>query len=262
MRTMILVPPLVAALALLGAASAQAGVLESATWNGDFLGTPYTLETGNGLQASGVSSPASAAVNLTVTQTNTGVPCPIDQGAATGTCFAPNLNQIDPEQLIPLFIQQTLGGSQGIAIAGRGALIGVDQGIPGEVDVDLAGIGDLFAVPLSVGASFSQVIQTAALGVIPVTVTVEVAGWQTGATTIPQTDGGSPVPSFTAAGTFDLRAPSGAGTVKLIAPSVLSITILGSPDSTSASATELVLDFGDSLPSARGGLALGETLGN
>lgn len=248
MRKAIFLPTLVLGMALLGVTSAQAGVLDSATWNGSFLGTPYTLVTGNGLQASGVSNPAIAAVELTVTQTNTGVPCPVNGGAMIGTCFAPNLNLIDPEQLVPLFIQQTLGGDQDIAVLGRGNEVEVDQGIPGEVDVDLQGLGDLFTVPLSVGASFSQVIQTTALGFIPVTVSVDVKGWQTDATSIAQTEGGSPVAPFTASGTFDLTAPGGSGTVKLIAPSVLSITILGAPDSTAASATELVLDFEGDLP--------------
>ncbi len=231
-----------AAAFMLFAGTAQAGTLTSATWNGAFQGTPFTLTTGGGsLAASGTSTGGSANVAVTV---------------VSGASFS-TVNTGPPQ----LTISQTLGGSQTIVATPNGAA--ANQGIAGLVNVFLfVGIPLLFlAIPLSVGVSGSSIVSTSNPLVGAVNVTATFLAWtpgtvtvtgQFGTTTTTGTATNMTVALGTATfmGSFNLTA-GGAGTVTLVSPTITAICAGGpagacdgsTQSNRTAGATSLTLNF-------------------
>ncbi len=211
--------------------AAHAGTLTSATWVGDFQGTPFTLVTsGASLTASGSAS-----------------------GSAIGSVFlsvaAPPLTQFQ-DSFPGIFISQTLGGSQTIGSANM-----ANQGISGRVRTfvgvdNTGGLG--FSIPLSAGvAGNSTTAYIAVLG-IPVEVTATFFPWATGFQTVTGlTRLGLPVADVTLSGTHSLVG--GIGRITLVSPTRTRIcegTIFGSfpcvpadGARTTATATSLTLNF-------------------
>lgn len=185
---------------LLTGAAAHAGVLTSATWVGDFQGTPFTLvSSGASLSASGSAAGTSiSSVQVTVA--------------------APTLTFMSFQGPAPLFVSQTLGGSQTIDSANS-----VNQGIQGAVNVyigfDASGTL-LFPVGLSAGQGGN--FQTTAIvpGInVPVEVTVTFHPWTTGTQTFTGlTLRGLAMPDLTVSGTNSLA--NGVGSITLVSPTV------------------------------------------
>ena len=232
---------------LLFAGASQAGNLTSATWAGSFQGTPFTITTGGGgLTASGTSGPTTANVQLTV---------------------APRLStSLQTAGAAPVFISQTLGGSQAIAITAGGPA--ANHGIGGLVNVFIGQNStgtQLFSVPLTVGFPvvnpffFNNTAVVPGLN-IPVTVTASASPWTTGAISISGlTSSSAPLANFTAAGGNNLTA-GGGGSITLVSPAITGVcagAIFQSPlrpcvggapaggqqKSHTASATTLTLNF-------------------
>jgi len=238
---------IVAASFLLFAGASQAGTLTSATWNGSFQGTPFTITTaGGGLTASGTSVGMTANVQITV---------------------APRLSSsLNTAGTAPVFISQTLGGSQAIAITAGGP--SANQGIAGLVNVFIGNNSNgtqLFSVPLTVGFPVANpffVNQTAVVpGLnIPVSVTASAFPWTTGVVSISGlTNSSAAIPNFVLAGANSLTA-GGGGSITLVAPAITTVcagAIFQSPQrpcvggapaggtqkSHTASATTLTLNF-------------------
>ena len=221
----LLTSALVAGLVLFGAAASQAGTLVSAS-----LFSSFSVSTGGtGLTASGSSTDSlNASVTLSVAPQ-------VTSGSQPGT---------------PTVLSSTFwnGGTQVVNVVGGAA--SVNQGIAGGVHVDIGGLphtfAHLFTIPLTVGASANIVTTVNNVLAGQITVTVSALGWQTGAFSALSTSSGAVVGTFATAGANNLTA-NGGGTLVLIAPSVVKVTVAGAP-STTASASVLVLTFAPSVP--------------
>ncbi len=181
----------------LAATSAGAGTLTSATWTGNFQGTPFTLVTsGASLTASGTS-------------TATGI------GSVSLTVAAPILSISDTTGTAPTFISQTLGGSQ--TLAGSVA----NQGVSGTVNVFIGrNSGGLLLFPVALSAGVAGSFTTTALVPnlnIPVSVTATFFPWTTDSQTFTGlTVDGVAVADVTVGGTNSLVG--GAGSITLVSP--------------------------------------------
>ncbi len=248
----------VAAGFLLFAGASQAGVLTSATWEGSFQGTPFTFVDSGACVGGAVPSGGCLTITGTSVGTAANVALTLSDGALNPLFFT----SLDTSGVSPVFISQTLGGSQTIAI-NPGAV--ANQGVAGTVRVFL-GVGNtsvgganLFNVPLTVGvtpAGGNPFFTTSGIfgGLqIPVVVTATAYAWTTGNFTFAaSTDMGAPSGTFMTSGSNGLTA-GGSGTVTLIAPSITRICAGGpftglpcnggAQQSTSASVTRLTLNF-------------------
>jgi len=196
---------IIAASFLLFAGAANAAALTSASWHGSFQGTPFWIFTGSGLTASG-SSTGSVAVTV-----------------------APRLSSsLNTTGTAPVFISQTLGGSQVINVAGAPS---ANQGIAGLVNVFIGQNSNgtqLFSVPLTVGFPVANPFfqnQTAVVpGLnIPVSVTASAFPWTTGAVSITGlTVSSAAIPNFVLAGGKNLTV-NGGGTITLVAPAITTV---------------------------------------
>jgi len=200
---------------LLFAGASQAGTLTSATWAGSFQGTPFLATFGvpggpGGLMASGTSVGTTANVQITV---------------------APRLSSsLNTTGQAPVFISQTLGGSQAIAITAGGAA--ANRGIAGLVNVLIGQSStngtQLFSVPLTVGFPvvnpFFQNTTAVVPGLsIPVSVTATALPWTTGAVSFTGlTNNGTAIPNFARTGGNNLTA-NGGGTITLVAPAITTV---------------------------------------
>lgn len=245
---------------LLIAVGADAGTLTSATWVGDFQGTPFTLvTTGASLTASGSASGSSiSSVSLTVAP--------------------PVMTTLTTDLGAPVFISQTLGGSQTIDSSNV-----ANQNIPGAVQVFIGSVSPrtfLFPIAMSVGVAGNFTTTALVPGLnIPVEVTATLFPWTTGSqvftglvgtTTTPggSRNGGVALPDATFAGTNNLV--DGVGSITLVAPTVVRLCVgpvfgrfpcdLGSAAITRgtrlATATKLTLNF-DRVPEPSTALLLG-----
>ncbi len=200
---------------LLVSTSTHAGTLTSATWVGDFQGTPFTL----------VTSGASLTASGTATGNNI--------GAVSLTVAGPALTLMDAAGGQPIFISQTLGGSQTIN-SSRIA----NQGVPRAVNVFLGDDSEkifLFPIAMSagVGGNFSTTDVVPGLN-IPVEVTATFFPWTTGSqvfaglTSTTTTVGGAQnagaaLPDVTFVGSNSLV--NGAGSITLVSPTVVRLCV-------------------------------------
>lgn len=214
---------LLGASAMLASSVAQAGTLTSASWLQVIQGFPLTRTFGRGLGqpsffASGSSSGASSiAVDLTY--------------PAFGTKFfvPKTFNGV-----IDLAISLTQGGSQAVTATPGGGT--ANKAIPGTFAVRVAshtaagvnqsmfmtGMTTLLKVPLGAGVD-SQFTGSFAVTGVQHFLTVDFVGWTPGVVTFAGlTSKGQPLPSVTAAGSWNLTA-NGGGTVTLVSPSKISI---------------------------------------
>ena len=238
---------------LLFAGAANAGTLTSATWTGNFQGTPFTLVTsGASLTASGTS-------------TATGI------GVVNITVAAPTLTILDTTGQAPTFISQTLGGSQ--TLTGNVA----NQGVAGAVNVYIGTNSNgtlLFPVALSAGVAGNFTTTALVPGLnIPVEVTATFFPWITGSQQFTGTtvDGaaGPNGGTTTVGGTNSLVG--GVGSITLVSPTVTRVcvgAIFGSfpctagaagnqQASTAVSVTSLKLNFTGTVPEPGTMLLLG-----
>ncbi len=230
--------PLTLAAALLFGGPVQAGTLTSATWVGDFAGTPFTLVTsGASLTASGSATGSKLTrVSLTV---------PDLRLTRSGGGIADSL------------LSQTLGGSQTISSA-----YVANQGVSGASRFFLGGSSTtgtlILSVPLSVGVAGNVATTNLIPGAnIPVEVTATYFPWTTGSQTFTGlTFFGAAAPNVTFSGTNSLSG--GAGRITLVSPTRTRVClgpILAGPvpcvagtagntqSSISATATRLTLTF-------------------
>ena len=208
---------LLGAAALLAASAVQAAPLTDATWTQVTQGFPMTRTGAQLSLTGGSSSQTSIAVGLSYP-------------AFATKFFIPKT----PNGTLDLAVSITQGGPQMITANATAAL--ATMGVQGTVNVRTAahntkgvnqstfmtGVNTLVMVPVSVGVGGQFTGSFIVLGINHF-ITVDFYGWtpgtvvQTGLTTK-----GNPLPTVTAAGTWNLTA-GGQGTVTLVSPTKISI---------------------------------------